>query len=201
MEKRSRGRPKGSSSTKDQDTQYLRLAAHLLVRANEKSPSSAFHRLTGGDEAAVRRLQRRWKEEGDAFIEEARRPWLFERWERDARELEHAAPEQFARIKAFAESEGGQDLLLGLSPNRQPIPFMGFGLFHLWQLVEAHSPLGEAAAERAFAASCQDWQRFGCDPDTAFLKRFAELCLENAAALSAGDAEPQAVHRHTGDQP
>ena len=99
--------------------------------------------------------------------------------------MQNEAPETFARIEAFYESKGGTDILSKLSGVKSPM--MSYGIAKLLELVEQTSPTGPAAAERAFAAHYDAWSQFGSAPDAAFLRRFAELCLEAAGAASASD--------------
>lgn len=69
-EKRGRGRPRGP--VKD-DSGTLKLVARLMVREPKLKATTAMRRvLTAPSDAVVRRLQIRWKNEGPAFLEEAK---------------------------------------------------------------------------------------------------------------------------------
>lgn len=184
MPARNRGRPRGSSPHREDDDKLLRKTALLLSSGGASTATEAFRTLLGiDDDAGVRRLQRRWRRDGDKFCQELRRQLLNQRWERDARALEESAPEIFAKVTAFARSEGGAEVLADEMKDSENSPLMSLGLMKLWELTESNSPIGAAAAEAAFEKANTEWCRYGCDPDPAFLRRFAELCLNRAGDL------------------
>lgn len=185
MSAKKRGRPPGSSRHRESDDQLLRSVAFHLVSGRAGTPTEAIRNLLGpDDEAGIRRLQRRWQLDGQDFIDALQRQFWDQRWEMEARELEAAAPDFFAKVTAFAQSKGGTEVLAGEMrfPNS---PLMSLGIMKLWELIERHSPLGAEAADRAFARSYAEWCRHGSQPDTAFLERFAELCLNRAATAKS----------------
>lgn len=58
--KRGRGRPQGSMGYPE-DGRLLKNAEQLLALGHAKTATQAFKIVTDGDEAAIRRLQRKWK--------------------------------------------------------------------------------------------------------------------------------------------
>lgn len=174
------GRPRGSSPYGAADKPRLRKAAYLLVRGKARSALDAFHQLVGEDDSAlIRRLQRRWKSDGERYLREAQEPWWEERWAREAEALKEAAPELYSKLKAFAESEGGAEMLAGLLATRSPSSLMSLDIRKLWELVQDYYPSGTRATDLAFDKTFGEWSRFGT-PDAVFLRRFAELCLAKA---------------------
>jgi len=182
-----RGRPLGSSPHRDSDDDILKRAARLLVFLHVKTPTEAFRRLVGDeDEAAIRRLQRRWTRNSQTYIDGVQQELRNRRWEIDAKALEENAPHIFEKISAFAKSEGGAEVLAAQLGGNDSSSLMSLGIMKLWELLQRYSPTGSDAAEQAFEDVYANWCRYGNGPDAAFLQRFAELCLDKAA-----DTEPE----------
>lgn len=178
MTKLSRGRPRGSSPNRKTDDPILRRAAMRLVTGRARTPTEAFRDIVGDDNTAlIRRLQRRWSDEGQQFLAELPRLWQKQRWDMEAVALEQAAPELFSRVRSFAQSSGGREALteLGIEPDGPSL--MSLGIMKLWELLQERQPVGAAAADHAFSEAMSQWSRFGVQPDGAFMRRFAELCL------------------------
>lgn len=71
--KRGRGRPKGASRHADADWTLLAQVADEMERDPSLKATTAIRALGVLDDAAVRRLQRRWKAEGARLLKEPRR--------------------------------------------------------------------------------------------------------------------------------
>jgi hypothetical protein len=184
LAKKSRGRPLGSSPNKEADEQILRKAGMLMLRGRARNPTEAFRDTLGDpDDHLIRRLQRRWLRERDRILAELQAPLWDQRWEWEAAALEKSAPDVFAKIKVFAESEGGAAVLAEMRSGRSQRQMMALGIMRLWELVEEHSPVGMVAADRAFARLLAGWSRFGTEPTAPFLRRIAERCLERAGEI------------------
>lgn len=68
--KRGRGRPKGSGLN---DTLVLNKMADMMAMAPKLKPTTAAKRvLDAPDEATIRRLQAKWKKDGQRYLEQAR---------------------------------------------------------------------------------------------------------------------------------
>lgn len=181
-----RGRPVGSSPTKDDDYKLLQTAAYKLVRAQAKTPTEAFKQIVGeDDEASLRRLQRRWKVDGESFISEARAPFWHERWKLIEEGLKESSPETYQLIKAFESSNGGKAYLLGKGKENKPVHVMSLGLGKLSVLLKQTKMHGEQKAKEEFFKSYSKWSNFGSKPDIEFLRTFAELCLAKADEVEA----------------
>lgn len=149
-----------------------------LVTGQAKTPTEAFRDIVGEDDSAlIRRLQRRWSREGEQCLAGLQTLWQKQRWNREAVALEQAAPELFSRVRSFARSSGGREALteLGIEPDGSSL--ISLGIMKLWDLLQERQPVGAAAADGAFLEAMSQWSRFGVQPDGAFLRRFAELCL------------------------
>ena len=156
----------------------------LMLRGRARNPTEAFRDILGDpDEHLIRRLQRRWLREGDRILAELQAPLWDQHWERDAAAFEKAAPDVFAKIRVFAESEGGAAVLAEMLPGRSQSQIMALGVVRLWELVEEYSPVSVIAADRAFAQLLAGWSRFGSEPTAPFLRRIAERCLERAGEI------------------
>lgn len=194
MAKASRGRPRGSSPHKEIDEPVLRQAAWRLITGSARNPTEAFRDVIGEvEDHVIRRLQRAWRRDGERLLAELQSPLWDGRWEHEAAALEKAAPQVAARIKAFAQSEGGAQILAERLGDRPPSHLMSLGIIKLWELVEDHVPIGAAAADRAFAQLLYGWSRFGAGPDAVFLRRLAERCLERARALETAEGPDAAT--------
>lgn len=179
-----RGRPVGSSPTKDDDYKLLQTAAYKLVRAQAKTPTEAFKQIVGeDDEASLRRLQRRWKVDGESFIFEARAPFWYERWKLIEEGLKESSPETYQLIKAFESSNGGKAYLLGKGKENEPVHIMSLGIGALSVLFKQTTMHGEQKAKEEFSRVYSEWSNFGSNPDSEFLRSFAELCLTKADEL------------------
>ncbi|MGD9712779.1 MAG: hypothetical protein AB7V46_12000 [Thermomicrobiales bacterium] len=121
-------------------------------------------------------------------MREVRQPLWDQRWELEAVELKRAQPEVFDQIMAFANSKGGAEKLAAFQIPGRPFFIMSVGIAKLWEMTENSRRIGKEAAERTYASAYDEWSRYGSTPDAAFLERFAELCLDQAARRSADQA-------------
>ncbi len=71
--KRGRGRPKGASRHADTDWGLLQTVAEAIALDPTLKATTAIRNRGVTDEAALRRLQRRWKEDGDKLLRQAGR--------------------------------------------------------------------------------------------------------------------------------
>lgn len=190
MTKITRGRPAGTSPHRKEDQPVLEQAALLLTSGRSRSPTRAFRDiLKDVDDRRLRRLQRAWKREGDRLLEALQGSLWELRWQVEAEALEQSAPEVFARIRTFAQSDGAVEVLPGHLRGASPARLMSLGIVKLWEMVEGSQPRGSKGAESAFARSLENWTSFGVEADAPFLRRFAVLCLERAAALETSSSE------------
>lgn len=184
-----RGRPSGTGPHQANDERLLRQAALRLFYGLSPNATSAFQALLGGDSRknknVVRRLQRHWQSDRDRYLEEARRHAFSSRWQIEADELAKASPELFRVIATFAASAVGQAVLTGYSTDGQPVDPMSLGIVRLWEEIVRHSAVGPLRAEELFDQAYTGWSVTGLEPDEAFLRRFAELCLAQADRLKA----------------
>ena len=186
MASKLRGRPKSSSPHYAADREKLRSAASMMLFQGVKTPTEAFKRLTQ-DESVLRRLQRRWKRDGEAYLnhyKDQTRLWN-DRWAHEAKALEHSAPDLFAKVKEFGESAEGKAILQFYGDAGKPAVLMSLGIVKLWELIQETSPIGAVPADKAFDKTYASWSRYGLEPDSAFLTRMAELCLAKAADARA----------------
>lgn len=189
MTKKKRGRPVGTSPNKENDDSLLEKAADLLVRAKAKTPTQAFIQLLDeGDDAGLRRLQRKWKANAEALIIKAREPFMDEMWEHDEEGLKHHRPETYELIKAFASSDGGKAYLLEKGTENKPVHIMSLGLGKISVLLKQTTMHGEQKAKEEFSKSYSEWSNFGSKPDIEFLRTFAELCLAKADEVEAAES-------------
>lgn len=190
MSKRKPGRPKGSSSKNFDDEKFLSKVTDILIKGGAKSPTSAIKQVIGDDQASdLRRLQRKWTDEGDAYIRKAQEPFKKERWDKEARALKEAAPDLYERIRGFANSRGGKELLLNKGDGEKPIHFMSLGIVSLNEWLKKTTMHGAEKAEVEFPKTIQYWSKFGSQPDPEFLRTFGKLCIEKADQLNAEKAE------------
>jgi hypothetical protein len=135
--------------------------------------------LTGFEDGPViRRLQRRWQRDGQTFIDAHVAGLKTIRRALEERSLEESAPEIYRQVKEFMNSPGGIELVAPYEV--LPGARHTFDFFPIWRLRELNVPHGALRAEQEFKAVGERWGRFGSPPDSAFLRRFAELCLEQA---------------------
>lgn len=71
--KRSRGRPPGSSQFADEDRATLEKIADALVREPDLKPTAVMRRLGYGSEAEIRRLQSKWRKDKESLLADAQR--------------------------------------------------------------------------------------------------------------------------------
>lgn len=172
----------------------------LLISGRARNPTQALRDLLGdADDNVIRRLQRRWTRDGEMFLSALQGSWFEQRWQLEAEALKKSAPEVFARIVAFAESEGGSQLLSEHLRGRPTSSLMSLGISTISKLLVANAPTGAKAADHAFAQSIQTWKQFGAEPDAAFLKRFAQLCLQRAEALDEARGSDTTPLSNSGD--
>jgi hypothetical protein len=181
------GRPVGSSPYKEQDDVLLGKAAKLLVRGEVRSVAAAFREVLGEENTSdPRRLQRRWASDGERFLEEARAPFQWSHWERDARALKEASPELYARLERMFGSEGGVRLLKMKGDGERPVHFMSLGIVALNELLKRYEMQGAEAAYAEFSRVYAEWSRYGSKPDPVFLRAFAARCEELADQEDGG---------------
>jgi len=181
-----RGRPKSSYANKAEGDKLLSKVADKLVRMQANSPTEAIRQLIGEDQdSELRRLQRRWSREGDAFIKKAQEPFFRSKWEKEGKDLKEQLPDLYEKFHNFAISTGGKKLFLEMGDGVAPVHFMSLGVLKLNQLVTEHTLQGNEKAESAFEHQMKEWGKFGNDPDAEFLRTFAELCLKKAEGLDA----------------
>ena len=202
-----RGRPIGTAPNREHDDRLLRQAAQRLFYGLSPNATAAFSSLLGqiydrasdeGDrafQAALRRLQRQWKDQGERYQENARRHAFSKRWQIEAAELQKASPELSRIIDTFAASAVGKGVLLKYGSGGIPAEPMSLGLVTLWEEIVRHSAIGPLRAEELFDKAYTNWSDAGLEPDEAFLRRFAELCLDQAERLKA-----HAVMKSAGDE-
>lgn len=134
-----------------------------------------------------------------------RRHALSHRWKFEAGELERASPELSRVINTFAASPVGKAVLQTYGKYGIPADPMSLGIVTLWEEIVRHSAIGPLRAEALFGKVYADWSATGLDPDEAFLRRFAQLCLAQAdrlkACAGANSADNAAVPSKTGTSP
>jgi hypothetical protein len=186
---RKRGRPTGSTPNREHDERLLRQAARKMFYGLSENATAAFRSLLKQDsaesETVLRRLQRRWQDHRERYLEEARRDAFSRRWKFEADELAKASPELSRTIDIFVASAAGKALLLKYGRDGVPAEPMSLGLMTLWEEIVRHSATGPLRAEQLFDQTYTGWSATGLEPDEAFLRRFAELCLAQADRLKA----------------
>lgn len=192
MTNRKAGRPVGTSPHKEDDAILLYKAAHMLIRLQVKTPTAAFRKLLAeDDEGGIRRLQRKWKVQSEELIQAARKPFMDEMWERDEQNFKHDSPDAYLLVNAFAQSEGGKAYLRERGTKDKPIHIMSVGLAMLSELLKTTTMHGGKKAEEEFSKLYLQWNNFGSQPDTEFLRTFGKLCIEKADQLQAEKAESE----------
>jgi hypothetical protein len=206
-----RGRPVGATHYREHDERLLEQAARRLFFGLSRNATAAFSSLLEprydrstdeGDrafQAVLRRLQRQWKFNSERYMDEARRGVFAERWKFEAKELRKGSPKLSRTIDVFASSPAGRAVLLEYGSNGIPAEPLSLGLMRLWEEIVRHSAIGPIRAEELFDQAYTGWSSTGLEPDEAFLRRFAELCLMQADRLAAqaGDRgdEPETGER------
>lgn len=212
---RKRGRPVGTAPNRKHDERLLRQAARNLVFGLSPNATAAFRSLLKKDQpkyedkpefpAVLRRLQRQWKQHGERHLDETRRDAFAQRWQFDADQLEKASPEFSQVVDTFAASSVGQTVLRKYGQNGIPADPLSLGIVTLWEEIVRHSAIGPLRAEELFKQAYAGWSAAGLEPDEAFLRRFAELCLAQAdrlkahAGASTGDGSAGREHDHDDD--
>ncbi|MFC0218052.1 hypothetical protein ACFFJ7_06585 [Pseudochelatococcus lubricantis] len=201
-----RGRPMGTAPNRKHDERLLQQAARNLLFGLSPNATAAFRSLLDEDDpqfpAVLRRLQRQWQQHGDRYLEETRRNAFAQRWRFDADRLEKASPEFSQVVDTFAASSVGQAVLRKYGQNGIPADPLSLGIVTLWDEIVRNSAIGPLRAEELFKQVHADWSATGLEPDEAFLRRFAELCLAQADRLKAhvgagtGDGNAGREHDH-----
>jgi hypothetical protein len=202
---RKRGRPVGTAPNREQDERLIQRAVRSLLCGVHANATAAFRALLNQDDpefpSVLRRLQRRWQHEGERYLEEARRQAFSKRWQFEADQFEKASPELARIINTFAASAVGKAVLLQYGKDGIPAEPMSLGAAKLWEEIVRHSAVGPLRAEALFEKAYASWSVTGLEPDEAFLRRFAELCLTQADALkahagmNAGDSDGERDHK------
>lgn len=180
-----RGRPKGSSKLNTGDAKLLHEVAHMLLRGVAATPTNALQQLLDlDDEAAIRRLQRKWKLSGEDFIREIVAGWERERRHKWRSALKAANPELATLIFEFEQSEPGKKLLQERDPFSLPIAA-------LWELVANSSYRGSARARQVFDELWRLWSKHPLGPDRSFLETLSGLIAQEAQQLVADLVEEE----------
>ncbi|MGV6872571.1 hypothetical protein ACUSIJ_07745 [Pseudochelatococcus sp. B33] len=201
---RKRGRPMGTAPNREHDQRLLRQAVRNLIFGLSPNATGAFRSLLDEDDpefpAVLRRLQRQWQQHGEQYLAEARRDAFAQRWLFDADQLEKASPEFSRVVDTFAASSIGQAVLRRYGQDGMPADPLSLGIVTLWDEIVRHSAIGLLHAEELFKQAYAGWSATGLEPDEAFLRRFAELCLAQADRLkthadaSAGNGNSRQDH-------
>ncbi len=183
-----RGRPVGTTPNREHDERLLRQAALRLFHGLSPNATAAFRSLLDEDNphfgSILRRLQRHWQNHAERYLEQARRDAFSRRWQYEAKALAEALPELSRTIDTFFSSAIGKTVLLKYGKDGIPAEPMSLGMMRLWEEIVRHSAVGPIRAEELFDRAYSDWSATGLEPDEAFLRRFAELCLEQADRLN-----------------
>lgn len=199
--KRPRGRPRGTT-THPEDEHVLNRAAWLLVAGYVATPTEAFRRVVDeDDEAAIRRLQRKWLASGRRRLDrEVARIWE-ERWTHDLWSLWTNQPELYARLMVLEASPEGQAYLAEhAGPDGQPAASMSLNLKALFDRIEEWerdrrdpaatdgADLSGAHEEALFQSSLRMWRELAGRLSPRLLRSFGDRCHAIANRLDAVDA-------------
>lgn len=199
-----RGRPAGTSSNLEHDQRLLQQAARRIFFGLSESPTEAFRVLLDNDDpqfdGVLRRLQRHWQKNAQRYVEEARQYAFTGRWRLQARALTQASPELARTIEIFADSAVGKSVLMKYGKDGIPAEPMSLGIVKLWEEIVRHSAVGPLRAKTLFDQAYIGWSVTGLEPDEAFLREFAKLCMAQADRLKA-HADTNAEDRDTTQGP
>lgn len=182
-----RGRPAGTSPNREHDQRLLQQAARRLFFGLSDSATEAFTVLLNTNDqkfdSTLRRLQRHWQKDAQRHMEDACQYAFTERWRLEARALTEASSELARTIEMFADSAVGKSVLKKYGTDGIPAEPMSLGIVRLWEEIVRHSAVGPLRAQALFDQAYTGWSVTGLEPDEAFLREFARLCIAQADRL------------------
>lgn len=173
-----KGRPPESTRYEAADRTTLQKVARLIMTLQAPSALAAIKMVVGDDPATIRRLQRKWKNQGPSYQENIQSEWYRRRWDRWEAALKAEHPELHSKIIAFASSDIGRETLKGQHPFSVPIKW-------LWEQIEQSGFRGEDRARHVFDELWASWNSHPLGPDRTFLQALSELIAQRAKRLAA----------------